>query len=110
MDCRQFRQNWEPSAGAPANGCQQAHVQRCDACRDWQAEQAAADQWLRAALRAAVEAPVAPPVGARLIPCVPPPRPQRQIAWQDLRGRIGYAAAAALTAAALLATALRPEF
>ena len=119
MDCKQFRQSWEPGAGAPASARQRAHVQHCDACRQWQAEQAAADQWLRASLRTVVEAPVAPTVGARLRAALPQPLPprqavtdsgarQRRIAWQDLREKIGYATAAALTAAALLAMALRP--
>jgi hypothetical protein len=120
MDCRQFRQTWEPDGGTADSARLHRHASRCEACRQWQAEQTDADQWLRASLRAAVEAPVAPTLGARLRVSLPRPLPprsavaegearQRPLTWQDLREKVGYAAAAALTAAALLAAALRPE-
>jgi predicted anti-sigma-YlaC factor YlaD len=108
MDCRQFREHWEPGAAVAESARLGRHLARCAACREWQAEQVATDRWLRASLRAVVEAPTAP--GWQTSRQAEPPQPVLPRPWagQVLAGRIGYAAAAALTAAAMLAAGRRP--
>jgi len=108
MDCSQFQQAWEPGTGAAESARWRHHATHCAACRAWQAEQAAVDAWLRTSLRAVVEAPAAPALLQRLPPHPSQPLPPPCSAWQTLIAKTGYAAAAALVAAAMLASAAQP--
>lgn len=115
MDCRHFRQAWEPKVNLPWAGRLQKHVRRCAACRQWQAEQTATDNWLRAALHPVIAVPLTPQLRERLRPMIPPAQaetssvePRWPLSWHGLPGRLGYALASLVTAAALLAAALQP--
>ena len=120
MDCERFRRTWEPGVqfrtGATARGLR--HAAACGLCQEWMAEQAAADALLQADIRGALESPVAAGTRERLlvdmrehIPAlgrvgiafvVPEPRGSVFLA------RLSYAAAATLTAAAMLVVAVNP--
>ena len=120
MDCERFRRTWEPGIGpgtAGATRCQR-HAASCGVCQEWMAEQAAVDAFLQTDIRVALESPVVDGTRDRVlvnmrehIPAlgrvgiafvVPEPRGSVFLA------QLSYAAAATLTAAAMLVVAVNP--